>query len=317
MKTLYGCGAIPAHAIVGAIHGGNLRSRLSVAALSAAFLLSFCAPARLSQFKGFSQAGVSYVKASDAFLDEAGNAAIRGDSTLLLRARPDLDQAERRKQLLANNKLLRERLMLLRQLKEHGNLLGEYFEILGLMADNKSTASLGTSAQGVFAGLTKLSPSIKAAKIGPVSIGDVIPAAVGLVVAPIKVRTLENELKERGPAIEREVALQEAALTLLSRELRTDLTVLANTVESQQVVTPFAAATEVPSTWSAKRAEILNSQITSETADAAAKAAAKLRQSFQKLLANQFDPSTLSSLTAEIGALINLTGNIKATGGAQ
>jgi hypothetical protein len=291
-----------------------LRNRLTPLTLTLLLLASACAPARLSQFRSFSQAGVSYVKASEAFLDEAGAAAIKGDTTLLLRARPDLTEAERRKQLLANNRLLRERLLLLNQLKTHGNLLREYFEILGLLADSKAPAPLTASAQNVFAGLSKLAPSLRSASLGGVSIESRLPAVLNLAVAPFKSRALENELKERGPAIERELALQEAALSLLSEELRKDLTILANAVETRDLVTPFASAPDVPSNWPARRAEILHSQVTSESATAAALAAAKLRAAFQRLASNQLDPAALSSLTAEISALVNLTGAIKAAG---
>jgi len=283
-----------------------------IVALSLLLSLQGCVSARLAQFSGFSQAGVAYVKASGTFIDEAGSAAIRGDSALLLKARPDLPQTERRAHVSTANNLLAQRLLLLRQIKRHGQLLQEYFEVMGSMADSKAPESLGAAAQGVYDSLAKLSPSLKNARIGASTVSDFIPAVVPIVVAPLKARTLEKELRERGSLIERELALQVAMLTVLSQEIKTDLTIELNTQMTQEVVNPYASADEVPNDWAARREEILSASVASQSAGAAAQAADELRLSFQKLVANEFDSAALTSLIADINSILDLAEKIKA-----
>ena len=92
------------------------------------------------------------------------------------------------------------------------------------LADPKAPATLGTAAQGVFDSIGRLSPAIKNASLGGVRIQDHIPQATNFVVQVFKVKALENELKVRSKDIEREIALQEAAFSVISSTLETDLT---------------------------------------------------------------------------------------------
>ena len=289
----------------------SVRPLAGVITIPLVLLLQGCVSARLAQFSGFSQAGVAYVKASGTFIDEAGSAAIRGDSALLLKARPDLPQPERRERISNANKLLTQRLLLLRQIKRHGQLLQDYFEAMGSLADSKAPESLGAAAQGVYDSLAKLSPTLKNAKIGSSTVSDFIPAVVPIVVAPLKAKTLEKELRERGPLIERELALQEAILTVLAQEIKTDLSIELNTQVTAEVIDPYVSGSEVPNDWVTKREEVLGATVASQSAGAAAQAANELRLSFQKLAANQFDSAALSFLIADINSILDLTDKIK------
>lgn len=298
-----------AHDIVSNLMSATLW-QFRVLAVSA-ILLQSCATARLAQFRGFSQAGTAYVKASDSFLDEAGLAAIRGDTAILLRARPQLNAQERQKQILTNNKLVKERLLVLMQIRTHGRLLRDYFEVIGAMADNKAPESLSSAAKGTYDSLARLSPILKSATIGNSSVSDALPPVVAMVVSSLKAKTLERELEERSSLIERELALQEAALSLLSQQIAVDLSVELNVAESQQVNDPYVSASDLPKEWSAKRQDVLDAVVASKSAGAAAQAAKKLRESFAKLVANQLDNASLAALIEEINAILDLTEKIK------
>jgi hypothetical protein len=289
----------------------SVRPLAGVVTIPLFLLLQGCVSARLAQFSGFSQAGIAYVKASGTFIDEAGSAATRGDSALLLKARPDLSQPERQERISDANKLLIQRLLLLRQIKRHGQLLQDYFEIMGSMADSKAPESLGAAAQGVYDSLAKLSPTLKNAKIGSSTVSDFIPAVVPIVVAPLKAKTLEKELRERGPLIERELALQEAMLTVLAQEIKTDLSIELNTQVTEEIIDPYVSGSKVPNDWAAKREEVLGATVAAQSAGAAARAANDLRLGFQKLAANQFDSDALSSLIVDINSILDLTEKIK------
>jgi len=152
---------------------------------------------------------------------------------------------------------------------------------------------------------------LKNAKIGGSTVSDLIPSVVPIVVAPLKARTLEKELRERGSLIERELALQEAMLSVLAQEIKTDLSVELNTQEKQAVIDPYVSGSEVPSDWAVKREEVLSATVASQSAGAAAQAANELRLSFQKLAANEFDSAALASLIGDINAILDLTDKIK------
>jgi len=80
------------------------------------------------------------------------------------------------------------------------------------MADSKAPESLGATAQRVYDSLSNLSSTLKNATIGISTVSDFIPFVVPILVARLKAKTLEKELRERGPLIERELVLQEALL---------------------------------------------------------------------------------------------------------
>ena len=98
------------------------------------------------------------MKASQAVLDEAGSAAIDTDSVVALRGREAMDSRERRQHLLDQDKLLNARLLLLRQIGTHGQLLESYFETLQALADSDAPETAGLAAKGVFDSIAKLSP---------------------------------------------------------------------------------------------------------------------------------------------------------------
>ena len=293
------------------------RSRLCPA-LSALFLTgllqitSGCATARLTQFHNFAQAGTAYVKASQAVLDEAGNAAIEADSLIAQKGRDGLRTAdERREFIVGENQELRKRLLLLREIGRHGRLLQSYFETLAALADPKAPATLGTAAQGVFDSIGRLSPAIKNASLGGVRIQDHIPQATNFVVQVFKVKALENELKVRSKDIEREIALQEAAFSVISSTLETDLTAKLQLEETEDVIEPFAAAKDLPKSWASRREDILRARVAASSARAAQDATAKLRESFVALVENRLSEPSIAGIIAAINSMLDLTEEIK------
>jgi len=291
------------------------RSRSPLSALLLAGVLpitSGCATTRLTQFHNFAQAGTAYVKASQVVLDEAGNAAIEADSLIAQKVRDGLRTAdERREFIVAENQELRKRLLLLREIGRHGRLLQSYFETLAALADPTAPATLCTAAQGVFDSIGRLSPAIKNASLGGVRIQDHIPQATNFVVQVFKVKALESELKARSKAVEREIALQEAAFSVISSTLETDLTVKLQVEETEDVIEPFAAAKDLPKSWAASREEILRARVAASSARAAQDATAKLRESFVALVENRLSEPSIAGIIAAINSMLDLTDEIK------
>lgn len=283
------------------------RPTLLIVVLGLVQLATGCAATRLTQFHNFAQAGTAYVRASQVVLDEAGTAAIDADSLIAQKGREGLKTAdERRQYIIGSNEELRKRLLLLREIGRHGRLLQSYFDTLGALADPKAPSTLGTAAQGVFDSIRRLSPSIENARLAGVKIQDQIPQATDFVVRAFKVKALESELKARSKGIEREIALQEAAFSVIASNLQTDLTVRLQLEEAQEIVEPYANSAALSRDWIRRRQEILQARVATQSAQSAAEAAAKLRESFIALVENRLSEPSIAQIIAAINSMLDL-----------
>lgn len=288
------------------------RRRFPIAAgLLAACAASGCASARLTSFHDFSTAGVNYVKAADRVLNDAGTAAIRSDTAVLIAARPVLSEDERRERIITANELLRDRLRILEDIRRHGRLLQEYFEALAALADSKAPASASAAAQSAFKGLSGLSESIRSARIGQTTIGKLVPVVVEPVVAGFKAGALEHELRQRAGTIANELALQQAALQAITGMLTVDVRAQMNLEESQQVVAPYARDAALARSWADARERLLETSAALANADAAARAAGALRQAFTALVEHRFDAAALQALLDDIDGVVDVAEAVK------
>src|SRR5262245_53813210 len=98
-------------------------------ALLLSIVTSACA-ARVSQFGNFAQAGLTYVKASEVVIDEAGTATIRANNVTLVKNRPAIAPDKRLDEINTHNELLKARLGILQDIRRHGRLLQSYFQAL-------------------------------------------------------------------------------------------------------------------------------------------------------------------------------------------
>jgi hypothetical protein len=261
--------------------------------------------ARTTQFHDFATAGVAYVKASDTVLAEAGSAAIRADTTVLIGARPNTPQAERGARIRASNKALEERMVILRDISRHGRQLQRYFEALANVAGSKAPESAAKAAEAAFDGLAGLSSAIRNSPLKPV-----VPSATKLTVGVFKARILEDELRRRADAIAGELALQEGAFTAIGDQLKADLGVQLNTLETQQIIAPYQSVAALPEDWGARREQFLKTVAASDSADAAGRAARALRGAFEAVVANRFDQMAFDSLLEDITELATVAEQI-------
>ena len=274
--------------------------------------LSGCAMERLNRFNAFAQAGTMYITASQTVIQNAGTAVVNTDSALLVKERPNLDQARRTQVVIESNKLLRQRLQVLSLIGVHGKLLQAYFEALASLSDTKAKNSVGTAAQDVYNSLANMSPGLKNCKIGSTSISSFIPSVTAPVVATFKVHALNEELKARSEAISKELALQEAAFNAIEAELRTDTQEQQNFNETDSV-DQFETAKSLPADWASQRLILLSTPAAVAAADAAAKAAAKLRATFTALVENRADNTDFNSLMTDISNMLTTAESIQGT----
>jgi hypothetical protein len=302
--------------MVQASRHGRTPVRAGLACVFAAGLslvLGGCATARLNQFRSFSQAGIAYTRASQTLTNQAGAASISADSAILVRNRVDLPPDERRKAVMTSDSLLKQRLMILHQLNNHAQLLQRYFQTIADMVDSSAGQDLGSAAKGVYDSLAVLGKPLQTAAIGKERVADFIPAVINIVVADIKVKALNTELKTRAPLIERELATQEAALNALTKDLQDNLAIKLNIDETQDVIGPYAAADGLPSDWPDRREQVLTANVAVQSASDAARAAKALRESFARLVAGTLTEGAISDLIQDINSILDLASKIKGT----
>lgn len=271
-----------------------------------------CVATRLNRFNTFAQAGLRYTVATQTVTQGAGNATVNTDSALLLKYRPDLTEPQRRQRVTTSNDLLRQRLQVLRLIGAHSKLLQAYFEALAALSDPKAPNSVGTDIQGAYDSLAKMSPPLKSAKIGSTSVSSFIPKLATPIVARFKVHALDAELKARAGAITEELALQEAALTAMEEELKTDAQLQQNFREVDNV-NQFASAAPLPTEWTTQRLIILSTPPVIASIDAASKASTDLRKAFAALIENRFDTAEFETLMNDISNIISISQNIQTT----
>ena len=286
------------------------RNIVAVTLLIASVGLAGCTTtARINQFKNFSTVGVAYTNALDPLLNSAGEAAIDANSLILEEAFPasqDKDAIARAQELETHNKLLRDRLAILNDIKLHAHLLRTYFQVLGSLAESDAPEGIGTGATEVVKQLGCISPKIKEAKIGKASVADFIGPAVKIAVKNFQRAALDRELSTRSPFIERELELQSAALQAITRTMREDLRVQLNQRMFKEIFAPYTKDASLPKDWTQKRKVNLTSELAVAAADAAANAAKDLKTAFISLVEGGFTAADLPAIINDINAIFDL-----------
>jgi hypothetical protein len=189
-------------------------------------------------------------------------------------------------------------------------LLESYFETLQALADSDAPESAGLAAKGVFDSIAKLSPAIRTASIGDVHVEQLIPPVTSFIVGRMKLKALENELKARSPAVERELALQEAALTAITRDLETDLMAKLKNRQTE-VHGQFAGDGNLGDAWAEHRRQVLQAQVSAQSAGKAAEAAAELRTAFVALVERRLTEPSIQQVIANINSVLDLIDQIR------
>ena len=286
--------------------------RICFVLLAICLLLSGCASTKINQFSRFAELGSAYSEAVMGLTKEAGNVAIDADSTALIKGREQLTPKERGETIIEHNKLLRERIALLRDLRRHTQLLRSYFLALAALAKSDAPSGIGTAAEDVANSLGKMSERIKNAKVGALPVSEFIGPVVKITVGQFQRGALEKELRARAPTIERELELQQAAMQAIAGQMRTDLEVLQKREEALEVVNPFRAAKDsLPSDWTKRRKELLNAHISLDSVDAGAELARNLKLSFLALVENRFDLSDVEIMFGDINEILTLIEDIQ------
>lgn len=290
------------------------RNRLLVI-LGFATILGACAvgTARINQFEEFAQAGTRFADTVPPVLDEAFRVAVATDSLVLTQARVGLRSSEDRlKAIEQSNRNLAERIAILSDLKRQASLLGAYFVALQALAHTDAESSGMTEvASGIVGALGKLSPRIASAKIGGSPVSDFLAPVVSLTFTAFQSAALNRELRKNGATIERQLDLQQAALTAIADAMRAEFEIHAVAADRDSIVLPYVRDGTLPSDWAQRRADAFQRQTQLRSVDAAAKAAQSLRSSYVALVENRLDETNLTALLLDINSIVTLLEGVR------
>ncbi len=260
----------------------------------------------INQFKQFSEAGGAYVEAADGVFGEARRAVVNESSDTLMLTRGARSMEQRKQDLESNDARDLQCFAVFKNIQKHNRLLRDYLVALGALAESDAPTEIGTSAQSVYGALAKLSPEIESASIGGSTIKDLIRPAIKMLFAAFRHSALEKELKARAALIERELALQEAAMQALAEGFKARLVELNTSRKAQEVDLTYIEDGTLPKKWAERRYQLLDASASSEAATAAADAAWKLRLAFQALVRKEFSRANLQLILQNIREVLDL-----------
>ncbi len=259
--------------------------------------------------------GIAYTAKVPPLLDRAFEAAAAVDSRALAEARHGLSEEQRREALQRFDAVMVERLKDYDAAKRHNDLLRSYFVSLRALLESNEPKASGTAAKRLTAALGKLSPGLKKARMGDVSVSGLVEPAVTVTVASFRSAALRRELEARGAAIERELALQEALVGAVVRQLRADREILSAGFRNDAVVGPYVSAKRLPGSWPARRLKSLREPVDVEAAAAAEQTVRALRQAYVAAVEGRLDAGRAAELATTVEGFVELVARLGAEAG--
>ena len=167
-----------------------------------------------------------------------------------------------------------KRIELYKAIREHNKLLGEYFQVLGQLADSKSSTSLQGKIITIVSNLTNTGKLISAAANSVVK----VPALARVTNSSVSSEftgALRSELEQRKDVIMREITIQKQLLEVMGEVMKRDVdaiykkeeTSLRDQLSSQDVLSDDERAL-----WIANRRSLLTMDRTAKELREASKA---------------------------------------------
>ena len=256
------------------------------------------------------KAGIAYADRIPPLLDRALELTVGVDSGALVEARRNLPEDRRHRMLHDFDAAMAERLAEYAAAKRHNALLRSYFVALRTLVEPEGSKGVGNAAKRLTAELGKLSPRLKKARMGDVSVSGLIEPAASIAVASFRSAALRRELSARGQAIERELALQEALVIALAGQVRADWEVVSARFRNDEVLEPYVSAVRLPKTWPARRLRSLREPAGVKAARAAEQAIRSLRKAYVAAMEGRLDAVRAAELATTVEGFVELASRL-------
>ena len=278
-----------------------LRSLLSLC--FAALWICGCSTStnRVSNGYAFATAGIAYVDAFPAVLDESFELSVAANTATLATARPHLSPQDRITQLRAHNEQLSIRLDRLQSVLQHTLLLRSYFISLQALtaAGNRSRIS-----NAAIATLERFS-SVRgdAVELLDDTRKDAVTKTTQLLVTSRQNSLLMDELQVRGQLIEEELRTLEALVDFLVDDMISNAQAisLAQTTPLSQ---EFSSDDALKEDWNERRISLLRQRMELASLASIQSAAKNLHKTWIDLVENRTTEGALQLLLADVETFV-------------
>jgi hypothetical protein len=217
------------------------------------FTLAACESARLNHLAEFAKSGIALTDSTAPLLDIAFRQAVMTNSAILTLNRADASQDARQAAILQDNESFRRRAQIFEDVKRHAKLLRAYFVAIGGLADTTGDTATGSMAKGLVEAMGEISPTIKLAKFGGMSVSGFFESVAPMAIGVFRSEALQSELRERGDAVVGEIELQQAFFETVAESMRSELQAEAAYAEYTQIVEPYLSDGSLPRDWAERR----------------------------------------------------------------
>ncbi len=278
-----------------------------VAAVTMTTLLNACGSNK--DYALFSQTGQSYALGIDNLLVATKKISIDSSSEAMLRDRANTEE-ERRRVYQRTRLTDTEWLDLLDKMREHTDLLASYFVKLQTLATSDASERAQQETDNLVTNLSMVGDKIRGNQL--VTAHKIIPRIVNLAVHAHVRSSLKAELKARQGTIQQELDTQEQVLSLITQELKRQLTELQENQEQRLLYTPYVKDPQIsPDAFVSARYRILTLTSTIPQLEKATQVSQDLRTSFLDLIDDKLTLARVNELLTDINSLIKIAQQVK------
>lgn len=290
----------------------KLAIRASAIALIGASLAACDAP--LEEYQKFATAGKEYAEALDTLLVTSGNYFVDAQSEQLLRNDSELTSLEDlNKSYFDSNKNADEWLRLIEQMRQHTDLIEQYFISLENLATSNTPAQAQQATERIFNELNLVSTNIQGEPLVSQPISSALSQVTQIILSEKIEGALREELEQRKEAIYQELAIQESVLQFLTIQLQSDLNIIQSSQDHRLLLQPYIASEPITNSdeWIEKRRNIRTMKTSLEALNDASQSSRKFKQSFRLLLKDDLTVERADALLSDIDFLLNVAEELK------
>lgn len=267
-------------------------------------LMIGCATPPKSEFATFAQVGTGYAVAVDKLLSAAGTAQVDSTSWTLVVERRVTGMDD--KTYSDKNRSDLSRLEQISRLRQHAQLLGQYFGLLEALASSDAPERTKASIEGIVSELNNL-------RQGMPPLVSALPQ-IGSVAVDFKIRlALREELDKRKDVIREHLTIQEQMLQELNKQIKHALSLSKEAQEQILVIEPILSKTSLKDSeeWVSTRRRVVYTSLTIDELGKARQAATKLREVFEGLISGEATIGRLNALITDIESMLSVAEAIK------
>lgn len=258
------------------------------------------------QYKTLAETGDSYTDAVDTLLEEAKVLHIEASSETILA--DDRISNQTPEQYQENATKDREIIATINEIKNHNQLLKDYFKKLLKLATTKAPEDTKKEITGIATNLEKVSENLKKTNFFP---EERVLQVIGNLVINSKIQgALREELEKRDKLILRELTIQQEMLKKVSEFMRFRNDIKQNAKELHSVIRPLIREEKMTyqeeRDWIDDRISILKSDNEMQKLEAASEALQEFKDVFKDTVEGKITVARLNSALEDIDDFLAL-----------